>query len=187
MSDAEATMTKKTMKIRCKLKLPDKPFVLKRRHSDGDYGDDEEKVRRKKKRMIVKAPAIPPELPAKFKNHIESLNGIELNFVFEKSLYSTDLNHNQGRLSLPLSQIDNGFLTRKEKDLLETRTGNHKTSIEAKLIDPPRKESDIFLKKWDMPKKIGKVNSTYNLMTSWNDVVESNKQCEGMIVQLWSF
>ncbi|KAL7165980.1 hypothetical protein ACSBR2_036779 [Camellia fascicularis] len=180
MSEAEATMTKKPMKIRCKLKPPDKSFVSKRRLSDGDYGDDEEKVRRKKKRMIVKA-------PAKFKNHIESLNGTELNFVIEKPLYKTDLNHNHRRLSLPLSQIDNGFLTREEKDLLETRIENHKTSIEAKLIDPSSQESNIFLKKCDMPKKTGKVNSTYNLMTSWNDVVESNRLCEGMIVQLWSF
>ncbi|KAL7219405.1 hypothetical protein ACSBR2_012464 [Camellia fascicularis] len=111
MSEAEATMTKKPMKIRCKLKLPDKSFVLKRWHSDGDYGDDEEKVKRKKKRMIVKAPAVPPELPVELKNHIESLNGNELNFVIEKSLYSIDLNHYHGRLSLPLSQIDNVFLT----------------------------------------------------------------------------
>ncbi|KAL7251051.1 hypothetical protein ACSBR1_012974 [Camellia fascicularis] len=154
MSEAEATMTKKPMKIRCKLKLPDKSFVLKRRHSDGDYGKDEKK------------------------NHIASLNGDELNFVIEKSLYTIDLNHYHGRLSVPLSQIDNVFLMREEKDLLETRTGNHKTSIEAKLTDPSRKESNIFLKKWDMPKKTGKVNSTYNLRTSWNDVVESNKQCK---------
>ncbi|KAL7166006.1 hypothetical protein ACSBR2_036798 [Camellia fascicularis] len=158
-----------------------------RRLSDGEYGDDEEKIRRKKKMMIVKAPVVPPELPAEFKNHIESLNGTELNFVIEKPLYRTDLNHNHGRLSLSLSQIDNGFLTQEEKDLLETRIGNHKTSIKAKLIDPSRYESDIFLKKWDMPKKTGKVNSTYNLTTSWNDVVESNRLCEGMIVQLWSF
>ncbi|KAL7250549.1 hypothetical protein ACSBR1_012554 [Camellia fascicularis] len=153
-----------------------------RQHSDDDYGDDKEKVMRKKKRMIVKAPAVSPELPAEFKNHIESLNGTELNFVIEKSLYSTDLNHNHRHLSLPLSQIDNGFLTREEKDLLETRTGKHKPSIVAKLIVPSKKESDIFLKKWDMPKKTGKLNSTYNLTTSWNDVVESNKQCERMIV-----
>ncbi|GMP26984.1 hypothetical protein CsSME_00003183 [Camellia sinensis var. sinensis] len=86
MSEAEATMTKKPMKIRCKLKPPDKSFVSKRRLGDGDYGDDEEKVRRKKKRMIVKAPAVPPELPAEFKNHIECLNGTELNFVIEKPL-----------------------------------------------------------------------------------------------------
>ncbi|GMP55312.1 hypothetical protein CsSME_00020166 [Camellia sinensis var. sinensis] len=110
MSQAEAMMTKKPMKIRCKLKSPDKSIVLKRRHSDGGYGDDEEKVRRKKKRMIVKALAVPLELPTKFSNHIESLNGTELNFVIEKSLYSTKLNHNHGRLFFPLSHIDNGFL-----------------------------------------------------------------------------
>ncbi|XP_028059438.1 B3 domain-containing protein At3g25182-like [Camellia sinensis] len=182
ISEVEATMTKKPIKIRCKLKLPVKSFVLKRRHSDDDDGDNKEKVRRKKKRMIVKAPAVPPELPAEFKNLIESLNGTELNLLIEKSLYSTDLNHNHRHLSLPLSQIHNGFLTQEEKDLLETRTGKHKTSIVAKLIVPSRKESDIFLKKWDTPKKVGKVNSTYNLTTSWNNVLESNKQCEGMIV-----
>ncbi|KAL7166011.1 hypothetical protein ACSBR2_036803 [Camellia fascicularis] len=133
------------------------------------------------------APTVLPELFAEFKSHIESLNGTELNLVIEKPLYSTDLNHNHGCLSFPLSQIDKGFLTREENDLLGTRTRNHKSFIEAKLIDPSRQESNIFLKKYDMLKKTGKVNSTYNLTTSWNDIVESNMLCKGIIVQLWSF
>ncbi|GMQ06869.1 hypothetical protein CsSME_00051300 [Camellia sinensis var. sinensis] len=214
ISEVEATMTKKPTKIRWKLKPPDQSFVSKParfsvdrdygdeikkmvqksekvcskqpRH-DGDYSDDVEKGTAKKRRMIEKVTVVPPELPAKFKNYIERLNGTELNFVIEKPLYRTDLSHTHGRLSLPLCQIDNGFLTQEEKDLLNTRTGNHKTPIEAKLIEPSGHDSDICLKKWDMPKKSNKVSTTYNLTTSWNRVVKNNRLREGMIVQLWSF
>ncbi|KAI8021454.1 B3 domain-containing protein [Camellia lanceoleosa] len=214
IAEVEATMTKKPTKIRWKLKPPDQSFVLKParfsvdrdngdeikkmvqksekvgskqpRH-DGDYSDNEEKGTTKKKRMIEKVTVVPPELPAEFKNYIERLNGTELNFVIEKPLYCTDLSHTHGRLSLPLCQIDNGFLTQEEKDLLNTRTGNHKTPIEAKLIEPSGHDSDICLKKWDMPKKSNKVSTTYNLTTSWNRVVKNNRLREGMIVQLWSF
>ncbi|CAL5438657.1 unnamed protein product [Camellia sinensis] len=214
ISEIVATMTKKPTKILWKLKSPDQSFVSKparfsvdrdygdeikkmvqksekvcskQPHDDGDYSDDEEKGTAKKRRMIEKVTAIPPELPAKFKNYIERLNGTELNFVIEKPLYCTDLSHTHGRLSLPLCQIDNGFLTQEEKDLLNTRSGNHKTPIEAKLIEPSGHESDICLKKWDMPKKSSKVSTTYNLTTSWNRVVKNNRLHEGMIVQLWSF
>ncbi|KAI7987195.1 B3 domain-containing protein [Camellia lanceoleosa] len=214
ISEVEATMTKKPTKIRRKLKPPDQSFVSKparfsvdRDYGDeirkmvqksekvcskqprheGDYSDDEEKGTIKKRRMIEKVYVVPPELPAEFKNHIERLNGIELNFVIEKQLYKTDLSHTHGRLSLPLSQIDDGFLTQEEKDLLNTRIRNHKTPIEAQLIEPSGQESDICLKKWDMPKKLSKVSTTYNLTTSWNRVVKNNRLREGMIAQLWSF
>ena len=55
------------------------------------------------------------------------------------------------------------------------------------LIEPLGHDSDICIKKWDMPKKSNKVSTTYNLTTSWNRVVKNNRLREGMIVQLWSF
>ncbi|CAL5434954.1 unnamed protein product [Camellia sinensis] len=116
--------------------------------------------------MIEKVYVVPPELPAEFKNHIERLNGIELNFVIEKQLYKTDLSHTHGRLSLPSSQIDDGFFTQEEKDLLNTRIGNRKTPIKAQSIELSGQESDILLKKWGISKKSSKVSTTYNLTTS---------------------
>ncbi|KAJ7950581.1 B3 domain-containing protein [Quillaja saponaria] len=46
-----------------------------------------------------------PELPVEFRNKIEELGGSEIKLVIQKELFGTDLNPNNGRFSIPQTQI----------------------------------------------------------------------------------
>ncbi|KAL6985146.1 hypothetical protein U1Q18_018522 [Sarracenia purpurea var. burkii] len=195
---AEEATGVKNMKPVLRLKIG-----AKRPHAETEYGEEEENKREKKK-MVVALPLprpgpVPeqppfPDLPARFRGYIQDLKGNNVILVIQKQLQQADLNMRQGRLSIPLSQMRNEFLTSEEKELLNTRTedGKHVGKIKAQIIEPSENkysEKTVYLRKWDMPKKSGKVTSVYNLGAGWNLVLknEDNKLGKENEVQLWSF
>ena len=139
--------------------------------------------------MITYVPPNPtPNLPANFKERIQGLNGSDLVLVIQKPLFATDVSKKHYRLSMPLNQIKNEFLSRNEKDALMNQNGDGVPEMEVFLIEPSgQKETKMNLKIWVMPKGKAKASYMYSLGKHWNEVVSGNGLEEGMTVQVWAF
>ncbi|XP_044482015.1 putative B3 domain-containing protein At5g35780 [Mangifera indica] len=154
---------------------------------------EERKERRRKgsrKKMKVPVPRqlVPeveeePPMPERLRAIVEEKNGLDITFVMQKALTSTDLAQQNNRLSLPRKQVKNhNFLTNEENDILDAKTHN---AISIELITPSGNPVELTLKKWRM-------NSTfvYNFIGAWFKKVvndKSNGLEVGKKVRLWSF
>ncbi|CAH1424077.1 unnamed protein product [Lactuca virosa] len=111
------------------------------------------------------------------------LKGKEAKVVIQKTLYKSDLEENQNRLSMPMKQVikSDEFLRKNEKQDLE----NGK-EFEVKLWGPRLEmhKKPMVLKMWHM-----KSTSNYVLKTNWNHFVMANKKDLEINkkIQVWSF
>ncbi|XP_059309962.1 putative B3 domain-containing protein At5g35780 [Lycium ferocissimum] len=139
--------------------------------------------KKKAKKNIVRV------LPIEFKNVITEFGGSVESaiLVIEKTLFNTDVKPAEGRLSIPLNQITIEFLRPHEKAKLNTRSGGKLSTMRVMLIEPSRRICEINLRKWNMNKINGISNSSYVLVTTWNEVTRRNALKRGTLVQLWSF
>ncbi|GMN37708.1 hypothetical protein TIFTF001_042674 [Ficus carica] len=107
-------------------------------------------------------------------------------FVIQKSLFQTDLEKVENRLSMTLKQIaSDDFLTEEEKGTLVTRkTDGGLEGIEVGFIEPDKelRKTEMMLKKWD-----SKSSSSYVFSRNWHKVAQRNKLKVGDIVQIWFF
>ncbi|KAA0046357.1 putative B3 domain-containing protein [Cucumis melo var. makuwa] len=58
------------------------------------------------------------EIPTAMRERIVEMGGYEINLVIQKQLQDTDLNKNEGRLSLPAKKLLYDFTTEEERRLL---------------------------------------------------------------------
>ncbi|EFH39349.1 hypothetical protein ARALYDRAFT_497170 [Arabidopsis lyrata subsp. lyrata] len=88
--------------------------------------------------------------------------------IFEKTLFVTDVNPTQNRLSMPFNNlIRNDFLTSVESIIInEDINNNKKIGVGVILVD----------QRWN-----------YNLICGWIDVVDANGLKDGDNISLWSF
>ncbi|XP_044482044.1 uncharacterized protein LOC123208573 [Mangifera indica] len=108
------------------------------------------------------------------KEHIEKVrNGTSIMRVIQKSLYFSDVSDYHNRLSIPLKQVEQEFLTQEEKEFIE-KAGK----LEVLLVEPSLNICGITLAKW---------NSSYVLIKEWNNVKDRSKLKAGDEVQIWSF
>ncbi|CAH8261736.1 unnamed protein product [Arabidopsis lyrata] len=109
--------------------------------------------------------------------------------IFEKTLFVTDVNPTQNRLSMPFNNLlRNDFLTPVESRIInEDINNNKKIGVGAILVDQRCEKWGVMLKRWEMKKESGKGSWNYNLICGWNDVVEANGLKEGDNISLWSF
>ncbi|KAB2597644.1 hypothetical protein D8674_000564 [Pyrus ussuriensis x Pyrus communis] len=171
---------------------------LKRKYIDVDDGEDRAappNEKKKKAKFIFNnnlnatnkvvnkgknmAPA--PDLPEEFKSLIlGEMKGTKLQMLAQKSLYNTDINKDQGRLSLPRMQTESkNFLKPNEKEELD------KTSLlTVPLIGPKLEPDKVSLGLWTMSSKSQK---TYVLKSTWFGIVEKHSLGVGDVVQVWSF
>ncbi|XP_058781979.1 putative B3 domain-containing protein At2g27410 [Vicia villosa] len=134
-----------------------------------------------RKKETVLSP--PPELPNHVNNMIKVLNGSDIKYIMCKELYKTDLNPNNNRLSMPISQIKYDFLTEIEKTSLKTRDQEGKPfGLKVTVLDPCFNEFSLSLKKWDMTS-----TSIYNLHPGWTPVLLKNNFKEHQKLDIWSF
>ena len=123
----------------------------------------------------------PSELPVEFRHRILELGGSEPKMVFEKKLYSTDVNVNHGRLTIPLRQCT---LELKQTEVAASvkRDGRGKNIVgfEVMVIEPGLKERTMRFKDWATV-------ASYALVGGWNDLVKKNGIKKDDILQLWSF
>ncbi|KAL0723896.1 hypothetical protein Bca4012_038495 [Brassica carinata] len=105
--------------------------------------------------------------------------GVGPKMIIEKSLTATDLNTNNGRLSMPSSQIvDKDFMTKEEKTIIELRG----EGLDATIVDCKLRRWEVDLRIWDVSNP-----PVYNLVTGWNQVVEDVELQEKDNIRLWSF
>lgn len=132
------------------VKKSEKRMGRKRPRDEDWSGREEETAREKnkrvdnqKKKMMNPVVLVVPEkqwdLPTEPKDRIRALNGSDVIMVIEKTLYETDVNTGNGRLSLPARQggrqIDMRFLTEEEKVFLATKQdGSKVTRIRSRII-----------------------------------------------------
>ncbi|KAL1537705.1 putative B3 domain-containing protein [Salvia divinorum] len=111
--------------------------------------------------------------------------------VIEKPLFATDLSPQHNRLSIPISQIADDFLTEAEKHRL--RGENRRTNyLDVKITAVAEAEAlsmeTAKLCRWDMRKGIGrKTSSTYIINSKWHAFAKKNNLTVGLVVQLWCF
>ncbi|RVW47697.1 hypothetical protein CK203_107056 [Vitis vinifera] len=94
-------------------------------HDDDDDDEDEgEKKKLRMKKMMDKARCssshATPELPVILRNRIRALGGFDVTFVIQKPLFKTDVSPSHNRLSIPLNQIQQSFLTPEESERLNS-------------------------------------------------------------------
>ncbi|RYQ99695.1 hypothetical protein HN51_050104 [Arachis hypogaea] len=125
------------------------------------------------------------ELPQNFKNLISDMGGSKITLLIEKTLYQSDLNPQQNRLSIPSQQVkDKDFLLPTELEILEEKKG-----IKVKLIQPSLEITELTLIKWFMHKgpESEKVSISYVLRSNWVKVAKANNLEKDDVVQVWSF
>ena len=66
------------------------------------------------------SPHATPELPVILRNRIRALGGSDVTFVIQKPLFKTDVSPSHNRLSIPLNQIQQSFLTPEESERLNS-------------------------------------------------------------------
>ncbi|KAK7309211.1 hypothetical protein RJT34_05751 [Clitoria ternatea] len=153
----------------------------KRCRKDEDIAE-KERVKKISRNVIV-FKSTSSDLPIKFKNHINELNGYDVKFVMEKALSVTDVNKNNSRLSIPPKETKCKFLTEAEYASLDTRkeTGGV-YAMQVVVFDPCLREFTSELKKWNM-----KTTSILNLTKNWFEIVKANNFKINHVLQLWSF
>ncbi|XLS91311.1 hypothetical protein HN51_067319 [Arachis hypogaea] len=125
------------------------------------------------------------ELPQNFKNLISDMGGSRITLLIEKTLYPSDLNPQQNRLSIPSQRVkDKDFLLPTELETLEEKKG-----IKVKLIQPSLEITELTLIKWFMHKgpKSEKVSVSYILRSNWVKVAKANNLQKDDVIQVWSF
>ena len=175
---------------------PQESIRIKKRpprcHDDDEGGCVQEKKKRMMKKMMEKArypsPHATPELPVILRNRIRALGGSDVTFVIQKPLFKTDVSSGHNRLSIPLNQVQQSFLTPEETERLNSGGNGKKcAAMEVMLIEPSLHRETISLRKWNMKKASGNSTSMCVLVTNWKSVTERNSMKEDETVQLWSF
>ncbi|KAK3412079.1 hypothetical protein EUGRSUZ_I00861 [Eucalyptus grandis] len=126
-------------------------------------------------------PRNPRELPRRYMEKIQEMQGRDMTLVVEKTLTATDMSRGQSRLSIPNKQIRQGFLSEEEIRMLDRKEG-----IKVSLIEPCLEVSQLQLKRWNYQSKI----FSYVLTERWNGVAhpyERNELMKDVVIQLWSF
>ncbi|KFK34791.1 hypothetical protein AALP_AA5G193700 [Arabis alpina] len=120
---------------------------------------------------------------------METMKGADLKLIFERTLYKTDVNPGESRLSMPSNHlIRSDFLTPVETRIIEEDIDNdNKTGVGAVLVDHMSRKYGVMLKRWEMKKDTGRGSWNYSLTCGWNDVVKANGLQENDYVSVWSF
>ncbi|KAK2633030.1 hypothetical protein EUGRSUZ_L00710 [Eucalyptus grandis] len=93
---------------------------------------------------------------------VMDMRGRDVRLVVEKVLSATDMNPSQSRLSIPKSQVLQGFLSDQEIRTLDSKEG-----IKVSLSDPSLEvHHGLQLKKWSYGSKF----FSYVLTERWNAV-----------------
>ncbi|ESQ38405.1 hypothetical protein EUTSA_v10029471mg [Eutrema salsugineum] len=113
----------------------------------------------------------------------------DLRLIFEKTLFKTDVNPGESRLSMPFNElIRKDFLTPVELRIIEEDiNSDKKMGIGAILVDQRNVKWGVMLKRWEMKKDSGRGSWNYALTCGWNDIVKANGLKQGDIISVWSF
>ncbi|GMN43740.1 hypothetical protein TIFTF001_012938 [Ficus carica] len=139
------------------------------------------------KRGVIAGPDPAPPMPENLREMVvRDFDVCTVTFVIQKSLFQTDLEKGENRLSMTLKQIaSDNFLTEEEKMTLARRRPDKRLEgIEVDFIEPDKhlSKTEMMLKKWDL-----RSSSSYVLSHNWHNVAERNKLKASDVVQIWFF
>ena len=122
-------------------------------------------------------------LPEELKGKINEMGGNELTLVIQKTLFPSEVDKKQCRLSMPLKQLWNpDFLLEKEVQVLL----NEGPILLPLILSASMQMLNMALAIKDK-KDSGRTYSGYVPQKSWIQVVEALQLEGGDIVQVWSF
>jgi len=125
----------------------------------------------------------PPILPINVENKIKELNGTDIRYIMSKKLFASDIDEGQNRLLMPLKEDKLGFLTKTEKETLDTKDENDKpVGLEVIVLEPNFRSFTMCFKKWRMNNKW-----VYSLIQNWKHAVRRNGFKIGQKLNVWSF
>ncbi|VVA99370.1 unnamed protein product [Arabis nemorensis] len=129
------------------------------------------------------------ETPEWLTQLMRDINGADLSLIFERSLYKTDLNPKESRLSMPFNElIKKDFLTPVESSIIEEDINNDKKmGVGGILFDQEKVKWGVMLKRWEMKKISGNGSWNYALTCGWNDIVKANRLKLNDRISIWSF
>ncbi|XP_024160762.2 B3 domain-containing protein At2g31420-like [Rosa chinensis] len=167
-------------------RIDDKCLKRKRKpcvdcHNDKDL-DAAAKKKKKKRTYMMKVDMgvyqPPPDLPEKYK---QMVNGPNAALVIQKQLFTSDVNPDLNRLTLPPKQILCKELLRpNEIEILKPKDA----LLKVPFIDPELRKEEISLSLW----KLSSSNERSLVFKSeWNHIVKKNDLGEGDLIQIWSF
>lgn len=114
---------------------------------------------------------------------MRDVNKSDLKLIFERTLFKTDVNPVESRLSMPynhLLRID--FLSHPEWRSIKEDI--NKTGVGAILFDQRNVKWGVILKRWESS---GNGSWHYALTCGWNDIVKANGLKDGDHISIWSF
>ncbi|XP_045796565.1 uncharacterized protein LOC123890878 [Trifolium pratense] len=114
-----------------------------------------------------------PSLPLVFKEKIEQMKGVDVKLVIQKKLTMSDVNGDDGRLSIPIDKkIEESIILTPTESLslniyVPQKKKERLVGISVSMLDHNLKIwDDMYLKKW----KIGK-SKVYNITGGWYKLV----------------
>ncbi|GMN43735.1 hypothetical protein TIFTF001_012937 [Ficus carica] len=143
------------------------------------------KAKNSGKRGVIAGPNPAPPMPKNLMELVRrDFDVSTVTFVIQKSLFHTDLEKVENRLSMTLKQIaSDEFLTEEEKRTLTRRRPDKRLKgIKVDFIEPNMSRTEMMLKKWELQS-----SSSYVLSHNWHNVSQRNKLKAGDIVQIWFF
>ncbi|XP_045831581.1 B3 domain-containing protein At2g31420-like [Trifolium pratense] len=138
--------------------------------------------REPKKQDKETVPSSPPKLPTRVENKIKELNGRDIKYIMCKKLYSSDLDEDKNRLSMPIKKENLDFLLDIEKETLEDQKDKPGGDLKVIMLDPCFRNFTMSLRKWYMG-----TSSVYNLVQNWKHVLSENKFEIAQLLNIWSF
>ena len=123
-------------------------------------------------------PNPPRRLPESIRNRINGMRVTREVLVIRKTLFDTDVNPSQCKLSMPVSQTNPDFSREVKRESLSQK----KAAVDVLFIEPSNTVKTMILVKWNMSK-----NAIYALRTNWKSVVSENELKKGNVVEVWSF
>nr|XP_004236419.2 putative B3 domain-containing protein At2g27410 [Solanum lycopersicum] len=155
---------------------------IKTRKREYDPEDKRRRIIGKKRKKSETGKILP--MPQIVKDRINQLEkGVkEVKFIIEKEIFKTDCGEHQNRLSIPITQVVEKFLTdEEEKYLCMPSNGNRINFKKVRVIDPSLDIYELELRRWKMTE-----SAIYALNGKWTKMRVRNKIKKGNTIQIWA-
>ncbi|KAK9910541.1 hypothetical protein M0R45_034498 [Rubus argutus] len=159
----------------------DNKGLRRKRKPCGDDKDSE--VKKKKRKYMTRVDKgvyhPPPDLPEEYKRLMA--NGAKAELVIQKQLFTSDVNCDLNRVSLPPKQVlCKNFLRPNEIENLKPKDA----FLKVPFIDPMLEKEEMSLSLWKLSSSAEK---SAVLNSNWNHIVKKNGLIAGDLIQIWSF
>lgn len=161
-------------------RIDNKGLRRKRKLCGDDKDSEVKKTKRKYMTRVDKGVYHPPpDLPEEYKRLMA--NGAKAELLIQKQLFTSDVNRDLNRVSLPPKQVlCKDFLRPNEIESLKPKDA----FLKVPFIDPMLEKEEMSLSLWKLSSSTEK---SVVLNSNWNHIVKKNGLSAGDLIQIWSF